>query len=513
MATILVIDDESSILHAFRRAFADPEDTLQTASDGAEGLELVARSRPDVVVLDLNLPDMSGMDVFRRIRTIDARIPVIFITGQGTTETAIEAMKQGAFDYLLKPLDVARVRELVERAAEISRLMRIPAMVADEAQVRGPDDVLIGRSPAMQEVYKAIGLVAPQDLAVLILGESGTGKELVARAVYQHSRRAAGPFLAINCAAIPETLLESELFGHEKGAFTGADRRRIGKFEQCSGGTLFLDEIGDMTPLTQAKVLRVLQDGRFERVGGNETVRSDVRVIAATNRDLEQMVAAGEFRGDLYYRLGIVTITLPPLRERAEDSTAPGRSLPQAVRPRAGEGGRSDCSGRPGGAPSPRLAREHPGAAERPEAGAVAVTGSGPRRRLPAGLGPWGGGARGHVRGPLRLGGLPRGSPPRRLAGPVCRGAGGDGAVAPDARAPPHPGQPAPGGEGPGDHPRQPADEDPHARHHDRALGVVGGRPGGRLNGQAASALHRRDRVLSVLGTISFDRTIRCNSF
>ena len=318
MATILVIDDESSILHAFRRAFADPEDTLETASDGAEGLELVARSRPDVVVLDLNLPDMSGLDVFHRIRTIDARIPVIFITGQGTTETAIEAMKQGAFDYLLKPLDVARSGSW-SRHAEISRLMRIPAMVADEALAQGPDDVLVGRSPAMQEVYKAIGRVAPQNVTVLILGESGTGKELVARAIYQHSRRAAGPFLAINCAAIPETLLESELFGHEKGAFTGADRRRIGKFEQCSGGTIFLDEIGDMTPLTQAKILRVLQDRRFERVGGNETIQTDVRVIAATNRDLEPMVAAGEFRGDLYYRLGIVTITLPPLRERAED--------------------------------------------------------------------------------------------------------------------------------------------------------------------------------------------------
>lgn len=319
MATILVIDDEASILHAFRRAFNDPDDILLTAPDAAEGLEVFARRRPDVVVLDLNLPDMSGLDVFDRIRRLDARIPVIFITGQGTTETAIEAMKLGAFDYLLKPLDVGRVREQVERAAEISRLMRIPAVVADDAMAGAPADVLVGRSPAMQEVYKAIGLVAPQDLAVLILGESGTGKELVARAVYQHSRRAAGPFLAINCAAIPETLLESELFGHEKGAFTGADRKRIGKFEQCSGGTLFLDEIGDMTPLTQAKVLRVLQDGRFERVGGNETVRTDVRVIAATNRDLAQMVAAGEFRGDLYYRLGIVTITVPPLRERIED--------------------------------------------------------------------------------------------------------------------------------------------------------------------------------------------------
>ena len=171
----------------------------------------------------------------------------------------------------------------------------------------------------MQEVYKAIGRVAPQDVTVLILGESGTGKELVARAIYQHSRRAAGPFLAINCAAIPETLLESELFGHEKGAFTGADRRRIGKFEQCHGGTLFLDEIGDMTPLTQTKVLRVLQEQQFERVGGNETIQTDVRVIAATNRDLEQLIAAGQFRSDLYYRLNVFTIRLPPLRERDDD--------------------------------------------------------------------------------------------------------------------------------------------------------------------------------------------------
>src|SRR5690349_13536706 len=320
MAKILVIDDESSILHAFRRAFDDPEDTLLTAPNAEEGLALVAREEPDVVVLDLNLPDAHGLDVYRQVRTIDARIPVIFITGHGTTETAIEAMKQGAFDYLLKPLELAHVRDLVERAAEISRLGRVPALVQDEAAPAGaPADVLIGRSAAMQEVYKAIGRVAPQDLTVLVLGESGTGKELVARAIYQHSRRAAGPFLAVNCAAIPETLLESELFGHEKGAFTGADRRRIGKFEQCSGGTLFLDEIGDMTPLTQAKLLRVLQDGRFERVGGNETIRADVRVIAATNHDLAGEVAAGRFRQDLYYRLGVFSIHLPPLRERGDD--------------------------------------------------------------------------------------------------------------------------------------------------------------------------------------------------
>jgi DNA-binding NtrC family response regulator len=228
-------------------------------------------------------------------------------------------MKRGAFDYLLKPLRYDQLKEIIARACTSSRLMTTPAVVADAEAIPERADVLVGRCEAIQEVYKAIGRVAATDATVLILGESGTGKELVARAIYQHSRRAAGPFLAVNCAAIPENLLESELFGHEKGAFTGADRRRIGKFEQCSGGTLFLDEIGDMTPLTQAKVLRVLQDGRFERVGGNETVRTDVRVIAATNRELERMVAAGEFRGDLYYRLGIVTITVPPLRERAED--------------------------------------------------------------------------------------------------------------------------------------------------------------------------------------------------
>ena len=197
--------------------------------------------------------------------------------------------------------------------------MRVPAVIPEGGEAKEDADALLGRCPAMQEVYKAIGRVAPQDVTVLILGESGTGKELVARAIYHYSSRAKGPFLAINCAAIPETLLESELFGHEKGAFTGADRKRIGKFEQCHGGTLFLDEIGDMTPLTQTKILRVLQEQEFERVGGNEPIKADVRVIAATNRDLEKMVAEGTFRGDLYYRLNVFTIKLPPLRERGDD--------------------------------------------------------------------------------------------------------------------------------------------------------------------------------------------------
>jgi two-component system nitrogen regulation response regulator GlnG len=259
------------------------------------------------------------LELYREIKQLDSRIPVIFITGQGTTATAIEAMQLGAYEYLLKPLELDELNDLVERALEISRLMKVPAVIAEEPEVSTATDALVGRCAAMQSVYKAIGRVASQDVTVLILGESGTGKELVARAIYHYSRRASSPFLAINCAAIPEALLESELFGHEKGAFTGADRRRIGKFEQCKGGTLFLDEIGDMSPLTQTKILRVLQGQEFERVGGNEPIRADVRVIAATNRDLEKMVAEGTFRGDLYYRLNVFTIRIPPLRERGGD--------------------------------------------------------------------------------------------------------------------------------------------------------------------------------------------------
>jgi two-component system nitrogen regulation response regulator GlnG len=319
MPTLLVVDDEPSILYFFRQAFCEPEVTLLTASSATEGVETVIRDRPDVVILDIDLPDASGLDTFRRVHEIDTKIPVIFITGHGTTATAIEAMRLGAYEYLLKPLELDQLSDLVERAFEISRLMRVPAVISEGGEAKEDSDALLGRCPAMQEVYKAIGRVAPQDVTVLILGESGTGKELVARAIYHYSDRAKGPFLAINCAAIPETLLESELFGHEKGAFTGADRKRIGKFEQAAGGTLFLDEIGDMTALTQTKILRVLQGQQFERVGGNEPIKANVRVIAATNRDLEKMVAEGTFRGDLYYRLNVYTIKLPALRERGDD--------------------------------------------------------------------------------------------------------------------------------------------------------------------------------------------------
>ncbi|MBY0528133.1 MAG: sigma-54 dependent transcriptional regulator [Gemmataceae bacterium] len=325
MSVLLAIDDDPVMLRLLREIFRDQLDLeFRTASTAADGLKQIERYHPDAILLDINLPDASGLDLFQRIQNVDARIPIIFITASGTTETAIEAMKLGAYEYLLKENltqaeDTEHLRELVARAIDISRLMHVPTIIGDQEAPPGPSDMLVGRSPAMQEVYKAIGRVAPQDVTVLILGESGTGKELVARAIYQHSKRASGPFLAINCAAIPETLLESELFGHEKGAFTGADRKRIGKFEQCSGGTLFLDEIGDMTPLTQTKILRVLQEQRFERVGGNETVQTNVRLIAATNRDLQKLVTVGQFRSDLYYRLKVFTIQLPPLRQRSDD--------------------------------------------------------------------------------------------------------------------------------------------------------------------------------------------------
>ena len=321
MPKLLIIDDERSVLSVFRGVFGKQSEVdLLTVASGQEAIEVVRSQEPDAAILDVLLPDQAGLDVFAQIREIDPRLPVIFITGGGNSATAIEAMQMGALDYLTKPLDFAQVKEIVGKAFRIRRLMveaiEIDPTIAREASL---GDAMVGRCAAMQVVYKAIGRVAAQNVTVLIRGESGTGKELVARALYQHSKRANGPFLAVNCAAIPETLLESELFGHEKGAFTGADRKRIGKFEQCNGGTLFLDEIGDMSPPLQSKLLRILQEQRFERIGGNETIATDVRVITATNRNMEYMVQENQFRGDLYYRLNGYTIHLPPLRHRGDD--------------------------------------------------------------------------------------------------------------------------------------------------------------------------------------------------
>jgi two-component system nitrogen regulation response regulator GlnG len=319
MRTLLVVDDEPNILRCFQRVFQADDLRVLTAETAKDALALAARRLPDVTVLDLCLPDGNGVDVFRALRELDPRALVILITAHGRTDTAIEAMKEGAFDYLPKPLEVAALRNVVNTALRIRGMMRRPALSIEPSDATGEADVIMGRGPAMQMVYKAIGRVAPQNVNVLLLGESGTGKELVARAIYHHSRRAERPFLAINCAAIPEALLESELFGHEQGAFTGADRRRIGRFEQCDGGTLFLDEVGDLGPALQAKLLRVLQDQSFQRLGNNQTLRSDVRIIAATNCDLEALVAGGRFRMDLYFRLADFVIQLPPLRDRLED--------------------------------------------------------------------------------------------------------------------------------------------------------------------------------------------------
>lgn len=318
MPKLLVVDDEPNVLYSIEKGLQSDEREVVVALTGRQALELIEQQRPDAVILDVRLTDMSGLDVFDRIRQLAPRLPVIIITAYASTETAIEAMKRGAFEYLLKPVDLHQLREAVDRALELSRLRHVPAVFEDEAA--GEDaERIIGHSAAMQEVYKAIGRFAPRDETVLITGESGTGKELVARALFHHSGRAGAPFLALNCAAIPETLLESELFGHERGAFTGAERRRIGKFEQANLGTLFLDEIGDMSAATQAKILRIIQEHCFERLGGNETIPNDVRLLAATNKNLEVEVAAGRFRQDLFYRLNVFAIRLPPLRERRED--------------------------------------------------------------------------------------------------------------------------------------------------------------------------------------------------
>jgi nitrogen regulation protein NR(I) len=320
MARLLVIDDEPNLQYSLVKSLSS--ETLEVATTGTarQGIEAVRRQVPDAVILDVRLPDMPGLEAFDEIRRIDSRLPVIIVTAFSTADTAIEAMKRGAFEYLLKPVDFHQLRDLVNKAIELSRLRHVPAVFAEDEH---PDDDtvdrIVGHTPQMQELYKAIGRVAPLDVSVLLQGESGTGKELVARAIYQHSPRSQGPFLAINCAAMPEGLLESELFGHEKGSFTGADRRRIGIFEQADKGTLFLDEIGDMTLSTQPKLLRLLQEQQFERVGGEESIRTDVRVIAATNQDLERKAAAGEFRYDLLYRLKVYTIDLPPLRNRKDD--------------------------------------------------------------------------------------------------------------------------------------------------------------------------------------------------
>jgi two-component system nitrogen regulation response regulator GlnG len=319
MDKLLLIDDEADVQYSFRRIFDLPGIQLATASSGEEGLALIPKLKPNLVIMDIRMSGISGLETLRQIRQIDPKLPVIIMTAYGTTQMAIEAMKLGAFDYLLKPFDVIKLKQIVfdalKAARDMKQVVSYQPLLASEDYALG----IVGRSEAMQMVFKLIGQLAGSEATVLITGESGTGKELIARAIYHHSPRSARPYLAINCAAIPENLLESELFGHEKGAFTGAAAQRIGKFEQCHQGTVLLDEIGDMSLATQAKILRVLQSGTFERVGSNQPVQADVRLLAATNKPLEDAVAARQFREDLFYRLNVVRVRVPPLRERRED--------------------------------------------------------------------------------------------------------------------------------------------------------------------------------------------------
>jgi nitrogen regulation protein NR(I) len=313
---ILLIEDDPGIVETMQRVLADEGHEVVVERRGDSGLAAAAKNRFNVVVTDLRLPGLNGLEVIRRLHVSEPRLPIILVTAFGTTDAAIEAMKYGAYDYLLKPFDVPQLLDLIHKAAESNRLMSEPVAIGDAGPGR---TALVGTSAAMQAIYKEIGRVASKPVNVLVRGETGTGKELIARALYQHGDRAGAAFIAINCAAIPETLLESELFGHERGAFTGAEIRRIGRFEQADKGTLFLDEIGDMTPSTQAKLVRVLQEKCVQRLGGKDTIPVDVRVVAATHRDLETAIRQKQFREDLYYRLSVVELVLPPLRSRWED--------------------------------------------------------------------------------------------------------------------------------------------------------------------------------------------------
>lgn len=326
MGKILIVDNDEELVHFLTRLCVKQGYEVASCTDGLSGLEHAKSEEFDLILLDYKMPGLNGLETLAEIKRAQIRTPVIVMTAYGTTETAIEAMKLGAYDYLLKPFDSEGLKRLAADALEVNRLMKeivsLPSSVTKVFPAANGLVRIVGSSAHMQEVFKIIGQVAEKDVTVLITGESGTGKELVARAIYHHSHRKEQPFMAINCASIPDTMFESELFGYERGAFTGAYRSYVGKFERCDGGTLFFDEIGDMSLTTQAKVLRVLQEGEFERLGGMESIKVDVRILAATNKNLEAEVEKGTFREDLYYRLKVICIELPPLRERLDDISA-----------------------------------------------------------------------------------------------------------------------------------------------------------------------------------------------
>ena len=319
-AHLLLIEDDAALAASLGQVLGEEGYTVTLADRGDLGLRLAGEGRFDVILTDLRLPGLDGLELVARLHRSHPRRPILLMTAHGTADTAIEATKRGAYDYLLKPFDMPELLDVLGKAVRSARLVSTPVTFGGDPAAE--QDAIIGGSRAMQAVFKEIGRVAARPVPVLIRGDTGTGKELIARALLQHSDRAERPFVAVNCAAIPETLLESELFGHERGAFTGAEARRIGRFEQADGGTLFLDEIGDLTPGTQVKLLRVLQEKTIQRVGGSDPIPVDVRVLAATHRDLERAIVAKEFREDLFYRLNVVTLTLPPLAQRPGDIPA-----------------------------------------------------------------------------------------------------------------------------------------------------------------------------------------------
>jgi DNA-binding NtrC family response regulator len=325
MEKILIVDNDEGLAHFLTRLFVRQGCDVQSCADGQSALQLLAAENVDLILLDYKMPGLDGLETLAQIKQAQVKTPVIIMTAHGTTETAIEAMRMGAYDYLLKPFDTEELKRIAADALRVNRLMKevvsLPGSVTKVSPPGAEGVRIVGAHRRMQEVFKLIGQVAEKDVTVLITGESGTGKELVARAMYHHSHRKERPFGAINCAAIPDPLFESQLFGYERGAFTGADRSYIGKFERCHTGTLFFDEIGDISLAAQAKVLRVLQEGEFERLGGNESIKVDVRILAATNKNLEEEVEQGRFREDLYYRLKVISVELPPLRDRLDDIT------------------------------------------------------------------------------------------------------------------------------------------------------------------------------------------------
>ncbi len=318
-ASILVVDDEEAIRTSLRSILEDEGYEVSVAANGVEALKIYGTDPPDLMILDIWMPEMDGLETLRRVKEFVPATQVMMISGHGSIETAVKAIKLGAYDYIEKPLSLENVTFRVKQALEQFRLAQENRSLRTKVQQKFE---LVGQSPAMQRLRELIETAGPTNSRVLIGGENGTGKELVARAIHRHSTRSDHPFVAVNCAAIPETLIESELFGHEKGSFTGATSMKRGQFEQADGGTLFLDEIGDMSLSTQAKVLRALQEQQFTRVGGTKLMKVDVRVLAASNKELEKEIGKGHFREDLYYRLNVVPIVVPPLRERREDIPA-----------------------------------------------------------------------------------------------------------------------------------------------------------------------------------------------